>query len=156
MDNHNHFHTIFKGTGWFHWCEMWKHFVVCGQLCCSSTRYVTSIACKLCALSMNCKSMLPSTRTRHGDMATGWEGCWLQFVYIYNNEFAVLGVSSTDKLCDDCEGGGSNREEEEGDECDLDRVLLQPMLLMKLLNCSFMHTALVHITEYLKLGTGAV
>jgi hypothetical protein len=29
------------------------------------------------------------------------------------------------------------------------------MLLMKLLNYSFMHTALVGITEYLELATGA-
>jgi len=88
-------------------------------------------------------------------MATGWEGQWLQFIHIYDNELAILGVSSTDELCDDCEGGGSNGKEEEGDKCDLDRVLLQPMLLMKLLNCSFMHTALIGITEYLELGTGA-
>jgi hypothetical protein len=59
-------------------------------------------------------------------------------------------------LCDVCEGGGSNGKEEEGDECDLDGVLLQLMLLMKLLNCSFMHTALIDITENLELGTGAI
>jgi hypothetical protein len=58
-------------------------------------------------------------------------------------------------LCDDCEGGGSNGKEEGGDECDLDGVLLQPMLLMKLLNFSFMHTALIGITEYSEFGTGA-
>jgi hypothetical protein len=57
-------------------------------------------------------------------------------------------------LCDDCEGGGSNGKEDEGDECDLDGVLLQPMMLMELLNSSFMHTALIAITEYLEHGTG--
>jgi len=132
MNNHNHFHTIFKSTGWFHWCEMWKHFVVCGQLCCSSKRDIISMARKICALYMHCKSTLPSTRTGYGNMATGWEGCWLQFIHIYDNGLAILDVSSTDELCDDCEGGGSNGKEEEGDKCDLDRVLLQPMLLMKL------------------------
>jgi hypothetical protein len=59
-------------------------------------------------------------------------------------------------LCDDCEGGGSNGKEEEGDECDLEGVLLQPMLLMKLLHCSFVHTALIGKTKYLELGTGAI
>ena len=89
-------------------------------------------------------------------MATGQEGCWLQFVHIYDNELAILGVSSTDKLCDDCEGGGSNGKEEEGEECDLDGVCLQPVLLMKLLNSSVMHTALICIIEYLEFRTGAI
>jgi hypothetical protein len=59
-------------------------------------------------------------------------------------------------MCDDYESGGSNGKEEERDECDLDGVLLQPMLLMKLLSSSFMHTALIGVTKYLELVTGAI
>lgn len=86
---------------------------------------------------MNCKSMLPSTRTGYGDMATGLGGCWLQFIHIYDNELAKTGVSSTDNLCDDYEGGGNNGKEDEGDACDLDGVLLQTMLLMKTVKLFF-------------------
>jgi hypothetical protein len=33
-----------------------------------------------------------------------------------DNELATCGISSIDELCDDCEGGGSGEEDEEGDE----------------------------------------
>ena len=39
-DDDDCFHRIFKGACCLHGCARWQHFFVCGQLCCSSTKYV--------------------------------------------------------------------------------------------------------------------
>jgi len=41
---------VFKVTGCFIWCARYKHFVVCGQLCHSTARYIISMVHTICAL----------------------------------------------------------------------------------------------------------
>lgn len=43
--------TIFKHSGCLHWCARWKHLAVCRQLCCSPTRYIITMECKICSVS---------------------------------------------------------------------------------------------------------
>jgi hypothetical protein len=53
----------------------------------------------------------------------------------------------SNELCDDGVGCSSIGEEEKGYECDLEtvQILQKPVLPMKLLNHSFMHTALLAV-----------
>ena len=52
VDDCNNFHGDFKGTGCLNWCAKEKHFVVCGQLFQSSTTYFISAEHKICVLSI--------------------------------------------------------------------------------------------------------
>jgi hypothetical protein len=101
------------------------------------------MACKICVLSTKlhkCVAFHENWLQLHGEK----DAVFSSYTSV-DSELATCAISSIDELCHDCEGGGFNGKEQEGDKCDLELLLLQPMLLMALLNCSFMHTALVGI-----------
>jgi hypothetical protein len=65
-----------------------------------------------------------------------------------HNELAKHAISSSYKLRNDCEGYSSIREIRETDVIlNQGRVFPKPMLLMKQLNPSFMHTVLTGFTK---------
>lgn len=80
----------------------------CGQLCCWSTRYISSTEHKMCVLS----TKLHKYVAMHEDlvMATCWKGCQLQFVYVCRQCACDMRHSELQRAVWSC--GNSNVQEE--------------------------------------------
>jgi hypothetical protein len=103
MDDNNHFCRIFKGTLLVYKVET---FCFSGKLCCLRTRYVILMEYQIWVFSTTqhkCDAF-HEDYIRPGaekDVSVGrmhlWTRSWPR------------DISSTDELCDDCEGGGSRQ-----------------------------------------------
>ena len=135
------FYQVFKGTGCLHWCARYKQFVVCGQLCHLTARYVMSTGHKICVLS----TKLYKRDAFRKDWIWMYVGKYVTFKSVYTCRHCACHTVMSCLVIMRVAGAWVRRKKVY--KCDLEAVQILPklVLLKKLLNHSFMHAALLGV-----------